>query len=338
MNKNTQWIQIKAVFESDNALLAEELLSDIFFSLGIKGVVCEVPLPEPAEGYASDALPLPRENSVSGYLPDTRSSKDCLENIKQKSADLHHMGIHVTIKTNIVDQEDWAESWKEFFFVTKITDHIVIKPEWRNYSPGPDDIVIEIDPGMAFGTGTHPTTSMCITMIETFLKPGMAFLDVGTGSGILMITAAKLGARHLTGIDTDEVAVNVAKENLEKNGISSTKYHIEQGTLKELMEKAPLSHSCSHRYDHDSSTIYDMVAANIIAEVILDIIPHIHQSLKKDGKAILSGIITDKKSAVISCLKKNGFSISQIITQGEWVGITAESITAQKPELMQEQS
>ena len=119
MSKNTKWIHIKAVFQSDNAILAEELISDIFFSLGIKGVVCEVPLPEPAEGYAGDALPMPRENSVSGYLLDTSSSRECLEIIRQKSADLNDMDIHVTIKTNIVDQEGLGRILERIFLCHK---------------------------------------------------------------------------------------------------------------------------------------------------------------------------------------------------------------------------
>jgi ribosomal protein L11 methyltransferase len=118
-----------------------------------------------------------------------------------------------------IDEQDWAEAWKAYFWPEKITDLIVVKPSWREYPAEPQEIVLEIDPGMAFGTGTHPTTSLCIRMIQTHLKPGDAFLDVGTGSGILMIAAAKLGAGTVCGVDNDEVAVTVAEKNLLANHI-----------------------------------------------------------------------------------------------------------------------
>lgn len=302
-----KWIHIKACFESDDIWLAEELVSDIFFTLGLKGVVCQIPLPEPEEGFGSDALPISKENSISGYIPATESSEKTLEIIKEKSKALKESGIEIAIKTEIVDQEDWAESWKEFFFATRITERIVVKPAWREFDAGPNDIIVEIDPGMAFGTGTHETTSMCISLIEKYLRPDSSFLDVGTGSGILMITAAKLGAARMAGIDNDEVAVIVAKENLEKNMIDSDTYHIRHQTIDKYEIKQ-----------------FDIVAANILAEVIIEIIPDLKKRIKPDGTAILSGIINDKKDLVVSELIKNNFSIINTQSMGEWVAIAAK--------------
>ncbi|MEA1968119.1 MAG: 50S ribosomal protein L11 methyltransferase, partial [Thermodesulfobacteriota bacterium] len=302
-----KWIHIKACFESDDVWLAEELVSDIFFTLGLKGVVCQIPLPEPEEGFGSDALPISKENSISGYIPATESSEKTLEIIKEKSKALKESGIEIAIKTEIVDQEDWAESWKEFFFATRITERIVVKPAWREFDAGPNDIIVEIDPGMAFGTGTHETTSMCISLIEKYLRPDSSFLDVGTGSGILMITAAKLGAARMAGIDNDEVAVIVAKENLEKNMIDSDTYHIRHQTIDKYEIKQ-----------------FDIVAANILAEVIIEIIPDLKKRIKPDGTAILSGIINDKKDLVVSELIKNNFSIINTQSMGEWVAIAAK--------------
>lgn len=302
-----KWIHIKACFESDDIWLAEELVSDIFFTLGLKGVVCQIPLPEPEEGFGSDALPISKENSISGYIPATESSEKTLERIKEKSKALKESGIEIAIKTEIVDQEDWAESWKEFFFATRITERIVVKPAWREFDAGPNDIIVEIDPGMAFGTGTHETTSMCISLIEKYLRPDSSFLDVGTGSGILMITAAKLGAARMAGIDNDEVAVIVAKENLEKNMIDSDTYHIRHQTIDKYEIKQ-----------------FDIVAANILAEVIIEIIPDLKKRIKPDGTAILSGIINDKKDLVVSELIKNNFSIINTQSMGEWVAIAAK--------------
>ncbi len=304
-----KWIQVKAVFTGDDAQLAEELVTDIFLNLGLKGVVCDVPLPPPVDGFASDALPLSTQSSISGYIPDTDSSRELLPLIKQRSGELLSTGIKVGITTQLVDQEDWAESWKEFFFVTRITDRIIIKPEWREFGASGDDLIIHIDPGMAFGTGTHPTTAMCIAMIEEHLKPGQTLLDVGTGSGILMIAAGLLGVSAMAGIDTDEVAVQVARENLEKNKISPQIYHLEQTTLD--------------KYQHRGTGLFDLVVANIIAEIILEIITDIKQRIKPGGTAILSGIITEKKEAIVEKLQQNGFAVTEIREEGEWVAICA---------------
>ena len=301
------WIQVKAEFKSSNQDLAEELVSDIFFTQGLKGVVCQVPLPEPEEGFGSDALPIPRETSISGYLPDTEISKETLSVIQGKLAGLSAQGIRVTITTRIVDQEDWAESWKEFFHVTRITDRIVIRPTWREFKPQPGDLVIDLDPGMAFGTGTHPTTAMCLALLEKYLSPGDLFLDVGTGSGILMIAAHKLGAALITGIDNDETAIRVTLGNLADNRIDPAAVHTACTTLECLPDKKQ-----------------DLITANIIAEVILEIIPDIRRRLRKNGTAVLSGIIQERHPAILAELAKEDLSVIETRTQGEWVALAVQ--------------
>ncbi len=302
-----KWIHIEAEFESSNPELAEELVSQIFFDQGLKGVVCQVPLPDPVEGFGSDALPIPDETSISGYLPDTESSREILTVIKKEAASLNAQNIRVTVRISIVDQEEWAESWKEFFHVTRITDRMVIRPTWREFNPEPDDLVIDIDPGMAFGTGTHPTTAMCLALLEKHLIPSDLFLDVGTGSGILMIAAHKLGAHILTGIDNDEVAIRVASENLHKNKITQESFQMTVTTLDGLAQKE-----------------YDIIAANILAEVILEILPDIKKRLKKKGKAILSGIIRESLSNLLMGLKLNDLEVLETRTQGEWVALVVQ--------------
>ena len=304
-----KWIHVKACFKSDNMELAEELVSEIFFDLGVKGVVCEVPLPEPGDGFGSNAIPQPIDHSNSGYIPDMESSKAFLTNLNIKASKLEN--IQVTITSTIVNDEDWAESWKDFFFVTRITDTMVIRPTWREYKQNPGEIVIDLDPGMAFGTGTHETTAMCLALVEKYMRPGLSFLDVGTGSGILMIAAGKLGAGKLEGLDNDEVAVRIAGENLENNGISPKLFSISCTTLGS--------------YYHEK---FDLMAANILAEVIIDILPEIKSRLAPDGIAILSGIINLWQDRVKASLDSSGFSILETRITGEWL---AMAVTLEKP-------
>jgi len=296
--------KITAAFETENITLAEELICDLFFSFNLKGVVCNVPLEEPDEGFGTQTLPLPDRNSIVGYFPDMDSSDIILEKIQTRSMELTQFGIQVKIEVEIVDEKDWADAWKTYFNVTRITNRIVIKPDWKDYDPEPDDIVIHLDPGMAFGTGTHPTTAMCIRMIQQFLVPGSGFLDVGTGSGILMIAAAGLGANRMTGIDTDEVAVEISKKNLDKNKVSSLLYSLACTTL-----------------DQTPPQTYDLIAANIIAQVIVDVMPDLEKRIAPGGVAILSGIIRERKPDVLAALETNNLHIYHETNEGDWVAL-----------------
>ena len=301
-----KWLHIKAIFESDNIDLAEELISDIFFSLGLSGVQCNIPIP--GSKFNKDI----KENSIGTYIPDTDSAPLLLQKIEKKASALDQSGIKIRITTETVDEEDWAESWKEFFHVTKITPNIIIKPEWRDYKIENNEVVIELDPGMAFGTGTHPTTALCIKMIETYLKKENSFLDVGTGSGILMIAAAKLGASYLIGIDNDEVAVDIAKKNLEKNKINYNKFEVSLNTIEEL----DISRG---------KTGFDIICANILAHVIINIMQDIKSRLNPGGIAILSGIIKEKEKFVLSSIKENKLKLIDIRYQKEWVAIAVQN-------------
>ncbi len=296
--------KITAAFEAENIPLAEELICDLFFSFNLKGVVCNVPLKEPDEGFGTHTLPLPDQNSIVGYFPDIDASDIILEKICARSKGLSQCGIQVRVAVEIVDENDWADAWKTYFNVTRITDRIVIKPDWKDYDPAPDDIVIHLDPGMAFGTGTHPTTAMCLRMIEKFLVPGSGFLDVGTGSGILMIAAAGLGAKRLTGIDIDEVAVEISKKNLDKNKVSPLLYSLACTTL-----------------DQTPPQTYDLIAANIIAQVLVDIMPNLENCIAPGGVAILSGIIRERKPDVLAALEMSNLHILQETNEGEWVAL-----------------
>ncbi len=296
-----KWLHIKAIFESDNIDLAEELVSNIFFSLGISGVECNIPIP--GSLFNKDI----KETSIATYIPCTDSATQLLGKIESKALALEKSGIKVKIATSTVDEEEWAESWKEFFHVTRITPNIIVKPQWRDHKSKSNEVVLELDPGMAFGTGTHPTTVLCIKMIEQYLKQGSSFLDVGTGSGILMIAAAKLGAKHVTGIDNDEIAIPIAKKNLEQNNIAPDKFQVSLNTIESF-----------------DKTGFDIICANILAQVVVDIMPVVKSKLNPNGTAVLSGIILDQQESVISCISQNGLKLLSIEHIEEWVAISVK--------------
>jgi len=180
----------------------------------------------------------------------------------------------------------------------------VVKPTWRDYDAQPDELVLEIDPGMAFGTGTHPTTALCLQLLEETIRPGDHILDVGTGSGILLIAAAKLGAGGLTGVDSDPVAVDVAQANLLRNGIADSDFRLYCGNLADPVPEQ-----------------YDVVAANILADVIIDLLDHLGRILKPGGVFISSGIIETRKNAVTDKMAACGLTLTKALQKQEWVAL-----------------
>lgn len=305
-----KWIAAKVTFDSPDRDLATDLVADIFYALDLKGVVVNDPDMDPQQDWGEDAIRPPETPGVTGYFADTQSVADKCNALEVA---LRHLESSAGIATRVaytrIDEQDWAEAWKEYFWPEKISDAIVVKPSWREYAAGPQEIILDIDPGMAFGTGTHPSTALCIQMIERHLKPGDDFLDVGTGSGILMIAAAKLGAKTVYGVDNDEVAVSVAKKNLLANRIDH--FNLSTGNLADGI-----------------SQTFDVVAANILAEVIRVLLPDVTAVLKEKGLFICSGIITTKKDAVLSGLKKKGFAMVQVLEKEGWVAIAAQKSSA----------
>jgi ribosomal protein L11 methyltransferase len=302
-----KWIAAKVTFDSPDRDLATDLVADIFYALDLKGVVVDDPEMDPGQDWGEDAVRPADAPGVTGYLPDTPSVADKCKTLETSLRRLERSaGITITTRVTYerIDEKDWAEAWKAYFWPEKITDLIVVKPSWREYPAKPQELILEIDPGMAFGTGTHPTTALCIRMIQTHLKPGDAFLDVGTGSGILMIAAAKLGAKTLYGVDADEMAVAVAEKNLLANRID--RFELSTANLINGMRQT-----------------FDVVTANILAEVILELLPDATTVLKEKGVLICSGIITAKKEAVLSGLKKTGFAVIEVLEKEGWVAIAA---------------
>ncbi|QTA88994.1 50S ribosomal protein L11 methyltransferase [Desulfonema magnum] len=311
-----KWIEAKVIFDLSSDSRTEgweheekfDLISNVFYDFGLQGVVVESTTPEPPADWADDAEETPEHDAVTGYFPKNEVSEKKCEILEQELIRLKQKnGIITRIVYREIDEEDWAESWKAYFWPEKITKTIVVKPTWREYFPLENEIVLEIDPGMAFGTGTHPTTALCLRMIENYLKPGDSFLDIGTGSGILMVAAAKLGADKVCGSDSDEVAVEVARKNLILNRINTERFGLLTGNLADEVEDQ-----------------FDLVTANILSQVIVVLLDSVKKTLKKNGIFICSGIIEKNKDTVVEKMKAVGFRILEIQTDQEWVSIAGK--------------
>lgn len=300
-----KWIEIRVIFDCTAKELATDLISNIFYDLGLKGVVVEDPDIEPVEEWGNANEIRPVDIAVTGYIPEDKQSRKHLAIIKEKLIGLEkECAIFSKSTCRTIDEQDWSESWKKFFHPLKITKRIVIKPSWQDYDTNSDDVVIEIDPGMAFGTGTHPTTVLCISMIEKYMKPGDKFLDIGTGSGILMIAAAKLGAQKVCGVDNDEFAIDIAEKNLLLNGIENKNFKVMTGNLTDKVDVK-----------------FDFVAANILTETIMVLLDSVKSVLKKKSVFICSGIIEKNKERVSEKMISSGFKIIEIREKEEWVSL-----------------
>ena len=212
----------------------------------------------------------------------------------------------ITVTSEVKDDSLWKDKWKEYFKPAHISDRIVVKPTWEKYEPAEGEIVIEIDPGMAFGTGTHETTSMCIKALEKYITPGASMLDAGCGSGILSIAGARLGAADVLGVDIDEEAVRVSEENFELNGTSDV-CRAEVGDVTKGVNYQA-----------------DIVAANLMAELLCMIAGGLAAHMKKGGVLVSSGILNEKEEMVRSSFEEAGMTITEVMHDGEWCCIVAE--------------
>lgn len=309
-----KWIR----FTLDTHTDAVDMLSYMLDEIGVEGIEIEdhVPLSEEdKKKMFVDILPDPEDNDGTAKVHFYMEPENCnpekimmqVQDIFQEVKQFCNIG-KGTISLSETEDKDWINNWKTFFKPFRAADNIVIKPTWETYEKeNEDDILIEIDPGIAFGTGSHETTKLCIQALDKYVKKGDSVLDVGCGSGILSITALKLGAAHATAIDIDEVAVKVAAENMEVNHIPASQYTLFDGDLitnSFLKVKAGTGH--------------DIVVANILADVIIPLTGVIRPHLKKGGLYITSGIINTKEEEVREALIANGFEILGVEYMKEW--------------------
>ena len=246
---------------------------------------------------------------IKTYISEERNVMELVEIIKQKVSALAGFGIDIgegSVSLGQVNEEDWANEWKKYYKPTKIGEKLVVKPTWEDYEVQSGDLVIELDPGMAFGTGTHETTTMCMRELEKYVTEDSKVFDIGCGSGILAIAAAKLGAKDVIAVDLDEVAVKVAAENVAHNHVQDSVQVLHGNLIDVVSDKA------------------DVVVANIIADIIKILAKDVHSCMKEDAVFISSGIIHAKVDEVKESLIENGFEIIEVKTLGEWNAIVAK--------------
>lgn len=305
-----RWARISVVTTHEGA----DLIANILMELGAAGTEIDDPslVNEYIDAGLWDYTDLPRAEdtetvTVRAYLPEDARLESSLLALAERIAALRHAGAALgagTISHSFVADEDWAETWKAYIHTEKIGERIVVRPTWEEYTPSSDEIVIELDPGAAFGTGAHATTAMCLRWLEHLVSPGMRVYDVGCGSGILAVAAAKLGAGEVIAMDYDPVAVSVAEENIRQNNVHNV-VACESDLLSACEGAAPA----------------ELITANIIADVIVRLFAQLDRHLAPGGTLLASGIIDDRIADVEHAAAQHGFTVLDMTCEKEWAAM-----------------
>lgn len=300
---------------------AVEAVSNILHEAGASGVVIEDSVDfdkeradQFGEIYALKQEDFPEQGViVKAYLPESSFIAETVEGIRLSIETLKDFNIDIgqnIVTINEVHEEDWATAWKQYYHPVKISSRFTVVPTWEDYQPvATDELIIELDPGMAFGTGTHPTTVMCLQALEKVVQPQHTVVDVGTGSGVLSIGAALLGAKNVHALDLDEVAVRSARENIALNKVDNV-VEVYHGNLLDTVKEPA-----------------DVVVANILAEIIMTFTDDAYSIVKDGGVFVTSGIIGAKRDDVKLALQTSGFTIEEVLEMEDWVAIIARKAT-----------
>lgn len=294
------WLQLRVEVDRE----AVESVAELFSRHGYQhGIVVQEPIIDDLSWgeYVTD----PEKPVVlTTYIREDEASESSLQAVREG---LWHLGrirpvgdLEITRHT----ESDWTDTWKSYYKVMRVGQRVVIKPSWLSYEPQPDDLLLDLDPGMAFGTGLHPTTRLCLRAIEERAAPGARALDLGSGSGILAVLLAKLGAREVVALDTDPVAVDATAKTAERNGVAHI-LQIGEGSL-------------------DAATgCFDFIAANIVANILIQLAPGLPEALAPEGTLVVSGIIEDRYEEVALALAAAGLRPVDLLREGDWVAIVA---------------
>ncbi len=299
-----QWLELTVQAHPD----AVESVSELLSRYTSEGIAIEEPFELIDEGQDYRIIPN-KPVLLHAYVPMDGKEEDTIQRIAEGLWHFASLGQHFVgeLHRRVVNEEDWANAWKEYYYVTHIGQRLVIRPSWREYEPRDGEVMLTLDPGMAFGTGLHPTTRMCLEQVEKRVQSGMRVLDVGTGSGILTIAAAKLGATSVYAIDNSSVAVESARANAEMNGLSEP-IQVVLGVLDEAEAKRMAGQ-------------YDLVVANIIAHIIGSIAPQLAQTLAPDGLLVVSGIIEARRADAEQPLLAAGLELVEQTMIEDWLAL-----------------
>ncbi|MHB8647247.1 MAG: 50S ribosomal protein L11 methyltransferase [Thermomicrobiales bacterium] len=298
-----RWLEVRVSADTE----AVEAVSELFARYGYQGgVAIEEQYLQDRDG---DNLRVDTNApvTVATYIADTPAARETIHTLEQALWHLSQMRYVGEITVQPREDEDWANAWKEHFHVHRIGRSIVIRPPWQDYEVQPGDRVVTLDPGMAFGTGLHPSTQLCLIAVEDLVRTGDHLLDVGTGSGILAIAALRMGAAYVLGLDVEEVAVQAARSNGTANGINAESFPLIVGSL------GPEEHYGT----------FDGVFANIIARIIRELAPYLYASVRPNGWLIASGIIIEREEEVWTALEAAGFVEITRGHMGDWVALRA---------------
>lgn len=302
-----QWVEVSVQVTHE----AAEVTADILTSVGAAGVAIEDPqlINDLRSSGTWELCDIPEQENteivtISAYYADDHKLSGRLAQIEEElNAVEERIGKFRFANTRFrkISETDWVNEWKQYFHVTHVGESLVIKPSWEDYEPKANEHVIKIDPGMAFGTGTHHTTNMCMARLEKVLPVGASVFDVGTGSGILAIAAALLGAKEVKAVDIDSVAVRVAKENVANNDLQD-KIDVKEGDLL-----------------HGTEGKADVIIANIIADIIIMLLKDIPVKLNDDGIFLASGIIKERQADIEAAAAAVGMKVDHVDEKGGWV-------------------
>ncbi len=320
-----EWLEVFVETSEDGI----EIVSGLLYSLGVSGLMIEderefkefLENPNREWDYIDDGLDeekSKRHTGITFFVTDNLSGLETLSNVKsavkalkerEKEFDLG--SLEITMKN--IREEDWANNWKKYFKPFPVGGKIMIKPSWEELESGTDRVVLNIDPGHIFGTGTHETTQCCLEHIENYIKEGDKVLDIGCGSGILFIASLLLGAGGADAVDIDPNAVKIVTENAERNGIDPSLYNVYAGNILE-------DENLAEKFGGNK---YDIVEANIVADIIIAVCPMARNFIKKGGVFISSGIIDTRCAEVENALRENGFTVLDIKKRKDWRAIAA---------------
>ena len=305
-NNSKEWSQVKVTVELSKLDTLVAIMSMIDLNLMIEDF-SDVDL-KTCYGDLIDESILNADKtiaSVSVFIPAEKSVSDAVAFIKERARDVE---LEIKLEINGVNEEDWATAWKAYYKPVHIGEKMVIVPMWESYDEKPGEVIVRMDPGMAFGTGTHETTRLVVTLLEKYTSEGCRVLDVGTGSGILAICASKLGAGECKAYDIDPVAVRVARENIKDNDCDNISCDV-----SDLLYGVDLS-----------GGQYDVVCANIVADIIIRMCPDISKYMKDDAILLASGIITERADEVVTAAEANGLRIRERLEDNGWCALVIE--------------